>query len=326
MIKNRKVIIGLAVSVTIACGAGYAVAGSVKPHGESGYCADMSDAVGLYDGNPVTQMGYQVGRIDHVRPDGDHVRVTFTLDAGRQFPIDVKAVTRSKSLLADRSLELVGNYRSGPRLTPGACIAAGNTYTPKSISEITGSAADFIDAIAPADGKQSFEAAVAGLDQALRGTGEPAHAMLTHASAALSSPDQMIADFGTTIMNMAPLTTEALQRWSTIRSILDQMTTVVAYGSPLFSSVVNVTVGVGWLVNTLYDIQSHYGDLIWPLMNGGVAAAIHLAATRSKDIRSLLSVVPSVAGLLRQESAGSSGLTLAYRPPTMLDLVLAKGK
>jgi ABC-type transporter Mla subunit MlaD len=118
MMKNRKKTIVIATVVTVTAvivgTASAVVASYVSPQSSAGYCADMPDSVGLYPGNPVTQMGYQVGLVKQVRPAGDHVEVTFSLDSGRRYPADVKAVTRSKSLLADRSLELVGNYDSGP--------------------------------------------------------------------------------------------------------------------------------------------------------------------------------------------------------------------
>src|SRR5262249_14183268 len=151
----------------------------------------------------VTQMGLQVGRVERIQPRGGHVEVTFSLDGDRQFPADVKAVTRSKSILADRSLELVGNYEQGPQLAAGQCIAPENSFTRKSISEIAGSAADFVEALSPDDNKESFRNAVSGFEQALRGQGGNAREMMLHASAASASPDQLTADIGSIIEHMA---------------------------------------------------------------------------------------------------------------------------
>ncbi|MDN2495455.1 MCE family protein [Nocardia nova] len=316
--RKRTIAGGTAAVVTIALAAGVGYA-AVQPssHSDSGYCADMSDATGLYDGNPVTQMGYKVGKVDHVESMGDHVQVTFTLDGGRKYPADVKAVTRSKSVLADRSLELVGNYRSGPQLAAGRCIALNDTATPKSISEITGSAADFINAVNPADGKQTLATAVSGLDNALKGHGTDAYSLMMHASAAASNPDQMIADFGSAITNMAPLTTETLENWATIHQILGQLPTIVTSATyDLWPGGTNLIKGIGLLVATLYDIQTNYGDIIWPAADQ-LADAIHLAATHSGDIKNLLSSVPSMAALLRQQAAGHNGLTVGYRQPTV---------
>lgn len=344
MTKKRRagVIATVVVVLTAGCGTAYALTNdTTESGGGANFCADMPDAVGLYPGNPVTQMGYQVGKVDSVEPKGDHVEVTFSLNKGRNYPADVKAVTRSKSLLADRSLELVGNYKAGPRLSAGHCIARDHSFTPKSISEITGSAADFIDAMSPTNGKESFQKAVAGFDDALRGNGQNAAVMMQHASAAMQSPDQLVADMGSSILNMAPLTEEALQRWATVRSIFDQAPTEITEAAyNLVPGVEEIANAVGWLGNVLCDIQTNYGNDIWPFVHGTLTDVIHLAATRSHDIAQLLDSIPSVAAVLRQQADGRGGLTMSYQAPVahleagasgpatnvpLLDLVLAKG-
>lgn len=318
MKTRTKALVGVAaVAVAAAGGACYVAVGGAGGHGRSGFCAQMPDAVGLYPGNPVTHMGYPVGHVDRVTPEGDYVDVAFTLDNGRSFPADVRAVTRSKSILADRSLELVGNTGDGPALAAGRCIPLAHSYTPKSLSEIASSAADFINELSPNDGRQSLQNAVAGLAQALRGQGQDARTLMLHASAAATSPDQLTSDLGTIILNMAPLTDEALQRWSTIRPLLDQLPEAAAGGIDLWPGVVDTCVGVGWLVNVLHDIQTNYGDDIWPVVQGPVADAVHLAASHAKDLADLLDSLPSVAAMLRRQSRPDGDVSVVYRPPTV---------
>ncbi|MFG3621295.1 MlaD family protein [Nocardia abscessus] len=339
--KTNRAIAAMAVPAVVAaaCGIAYVSTSDTSSGGGSGFCAEMPDAVGLYTGNPVTQMGVKVGKVTSIVPKADHVEVTFSLDDGRRYPADVKAVTRSKSLLADRSVELVGNYKSGSQLASGKCIALGNSFTPKSISQITGSAADFIEAIAPEDGGQGLRRALAGMETALHGNGNDAQAMMRHAAAAMDSPDQLISDIGAAIMNMAPLSEEALQRWSAIRSILDQAPAVVnAVTYDLLPGVIELCEGVGYTGKTLYDVQRRYGDQIWPFMHGSVTDVIHLAATRSKDIAGLLSVIPSVTAVIRQQTRDANGMTVTYQQPIvetgagavptmpLLDLVLGKAE
>lgn len=141
-----------ATAIASSCGVGvtHAQASDANAPSET-LCAEMPDGIGLYPGNPVTQMGFPVGKVESVVSRGDHVEVVFTTEGGRVFPpADVQAVTRSKSILADRSLELVGNYESGgPTLEPESCIPLRNSHTPKTISEVVGSAADFIERSRP---------------------------------------------------------------------------------------------------------------------------------------------------------------------------------
>lgn len=337
--KTNRAIAAMAVTAVVAAACGIAYISTFDTSSGGGFCAEMPDAVGLYTGNPVTQMGVKVGKVTSIVPKADHVEVTFSLDEGRKYPANVKAVTRSKSLLADRSVELVGNYKSGPQLASGKCIALGNSYTPKSISQITGSAADFIEAIAPEAGGQGLRRALAGMDTALHGNGNDAQAMMRHAAAAMDSPDQLISDIAATIMNMAPLSEAALQRWSAIRSILDQAPAVVnAVTYDLLPGVIELCEGVGYTGKTLYDVQRRYGDQIWPFVHGSVTDVIHLAATRSKDIAGLLSVIPSVTAAIRQQTRDPNGMTVTYQQPIvetgagaaptmpLLDLVLWKAE
>ncbi|MFC8529927.1 MlaD family protein [Nocardia sp. NPDC057227] len=324
---SRRITAILGIAGVAAAGAvGFAVTGGDE-RPVAGYCAQLPDAIGLYEGNPVTRMGVRIGTVDHIAPKGAYVEVGFTLNSGHGIPASAQAITRSKSILADRSLELVGSPGSGPELAAGACIPLTAGHTPKSISEITGSAADFIDQLSPDTGQESFRTAIAGLAEALRGQGPNARAMMVHAAAAANSPDQLIADLGTIIADMAPLTDEALRNWQAVRSILDQMPAVVAAGIDLFPGVIDVCVGVGWLVHILHDVHNSYGDLLWPLLRGPVTDAIHLAADRSGDLRGLVEAIPAVAALLRQQTGEDGAMLVAYQPPPggPLDLLLGGG-
>ncbi|MET8430462.1 MlaD family protein [Nocardia sp. NPDC004860] len=316
--RKQRIATSVVVAAAVAAGTGFTVFDTItSSSSRNGFCAQMPDAVGLYAGNPVTQMGLQVGRIDQIQSKGGYVEVKFSLDAGRRYPADVMAVTRSKSILADRSLELVGNYKQGPELVAGQCVSPQRSFTPKSISEIAGSAADFIDALSPDKGKQSFQNAVAGMDAALRGQGDNARTLMLNASAAAASPDKIVADLGSIILNMAPLTDDALQHWSQIGPLLDQLPGVVAAGIDLWPGVVDTCIGIGWLVNVLHDVQVNYGSDLWPILQGPVVDAIHLAASRSGDIANLIDSIPSVAALMRQQSRDNGAVTIDYQPPTV---------
>lgn len=169
------------------------------------YCAIMSDSVGLYVGNHVTQMGYPIGEVRKIEPSDTDVRVLFTLDQRRPIPEGVRAVTRSPSILADRALELVGNYDGGPKLKPADCIPLNRSSTPLSIAKIIGSATDFVNAINP-DGSTNVADAMRGFDEAMSGQGPHANQLLTRASGLLDNPDQTISEMGQITRNVAQLT------------------------------------------------------------------------------------------------------------------------
>ncbi|QTJ68620.1 MCE family protein [Rhodococcus sp. ZPP] len=317
---NKKKLATTAATLTVALAlgaAGIAVARTVATDSTRSYCAEMPDAVGLYAGNPVTQMGFEVGRVESIVQKGSHVEVTFTADSDRDLPADVQAVTRSKSILADRSLELVGNYAAGPTLEPGTCIPLENSHTPKSISEVVSSAADFIKALAPEDKQKTIAMAVAGLDESLRGQGESARTMMEHAAEAMDDPDKFVADIGSSIVNMAPLSERALADWAAITSLVQHLPAVTEAGIELWPGVVDVCQGIAWLVRTLEDIQTNYGNDIWPFVHGQVTDAIAMTAGRTGDINSMLGTLPSLEGLVRQQATSASGPHIQYTPPTV---------
>lgn len=322
---SRTAVIVAATLITMTAGtlAGAAVIRdrSSTPTGEASssgtserYCADMVDAIGLYVGNPVTQMGFQVGTVTDITPMGPYARVLFDIDGDRTLPASVKAVTRSKSLLADRSLELVGNYTDGPTLRPDVCVDTANTYTPKTISEIAGSSADFLESLT-SSGAMNVQNSIDGLDRAMTGTQEAANSMMTQAAAAAASPEQLTADIGASIMNMAPLTDDALRNWGQIRSILDQMPEVSSEATDLFAQVAKFDRGVGWLVGTLYDIQRNYGADIWPTVHGPVTDLIRAAAARTPDIQSLYETMPAVSTTLNRQMQVTGGLSAPFTSP-----------
>ncbi|WP_238554075.1 MlaD family protein [Gordonia sp. KTR9] len=299
--------------------------------GPQAFCAVLSDSIGLYEGNAVTQMGYELGRIDSIEPTGGQVVVRFSVDADRTLPSDVRVVTRSKSLLADRSLELVGNYSGGETLRAGSCIPREQTFTPKSISEIAGSAADFIETLAPSDGERNLQDAVSALSVSLSGQGPSARSMMRHAARAAESPDKLVSDIGSSIENMAPLTETALDQWASIDLLMKELPGVTDHARGLWPGAKSLVHGTGDLIKVLTTVQVNYGELIWPLMHGPVTQLVKLAATESQDIAGLIETIPPVAQMMRRMAASPGQLEIAVsRPGTpdgkvgLLDLLLGK--
>lgn len=317
--NNRRLLRGGVIAVVVAVAAALVVVGVARGldrnTARGGFCADMPDAVGLYVGNPVTQMGVRLGTIEQIEPRGDTVRVGFAVDEARPIPAGVRAVTRAPSLLADRSLELVGNYEAGARLEPGECIGAENSFTPQTISQITSSAAEFIDALVP-EGSSDLSGAISGLDRSLQGSGENIRSTLDQAATALRNPDRLISDLGAAITNMAPLSEASLEDWDAIRTIVKNMPMVLREGIDLWPGVIDTCVGIGWLVATLYSVQHNFGSEISMLLEGPVTQAIRLAAARAPDLKALADTIPAVAGSL-QEQSGSKGFALRYKAPAV---------
>ncbi|GAA4675590.1 MlaD family protein [Gordonia humi] len=306
------------VGVTVA-GVGISSAASSEDgaEGGDGFCAEFTDTIGLYEGNPVTQMGMQVGSVTKIESRGTKVKVTFSLDSGRAYPADVQAVTRSKSLLADRGLELVGNYRGGPRLEPGNCIALGNSFTPKSISEVAGSASDFLKGLSN-NGALDLQRALDGSDRAFDGTGEKANSMFVNAARAARDPDGFTADIGSAISDMAPLTDAAVKHWSNIMSLADQGPDVVGLGTTLFYDVAKFCRGIGWTIALMYDIWKNYGpELNQIVLDVGTPVVGLIAENAPSWSKNLSEVTPAIGDTLRKQTSATGALSIPYKAPSV---------
>jgi phospholipid/cholesterol/gamma-HCH transport system substrate-binding protein len=282
------------------------------------YCAIMPDTVGLYVNNPVTQMGMQIGKVTAITPETLSVRVDFVVDEERLLPNDVKAVIRSDSLLADRSLELVGNYEGGSQLPAEGCIPLGRSFTPKSLSQVIGASTEFINAINP-DGSRNVGDVVNGIDQALRGQGGDINTALTKASALLDSPDQAIGDIGAIMKNLSELTTTVRAIEPTVKSTLQELEQV---GPDVASTVLGADKlfhGLIPLITMVADLETQLGGELQQTLDS-VSVVVRKISPRAPFYASLLNVAPRLINGAANfvESRGTSGaaaFTIRYRPP-----------
>ncbi|MGV0794486.1 MlaD family protein [Mycolicibacterium sp. XJ1819] len=282
------------------------------------YCAVMPDTVGLYVDNPVTQMGLQIGKVTSITPESLNVRVGFTMDEPRLLPGDVKAVIRSDSLLADRSLELVGNYDGGAQLPADGCIPLERSFTPKSLSQVIGASTNFINAINP-EGSTNIGDVVSGVDQALSAQGADIDALLTKTSALLDSPDQAVGDLGSIAKNLAQLTSTVRAIEPTLKRTLEDLEQV---GPDITATVLGADKlfhGIIPLITMAADLETELGGEFQQTLDA-VTVVVRKITPRAPFYASLLNVAPRLINGAANfvESRGNSGaaaFTIRYRPP-----------
>jgi len=287
---------------------------------DAAYCALMPDTIGLYVGNPVTQMGYPIGKVTSIEPGPTHVHVGFSITQQRSLPSDVKAIIRSPSILADRSLELVGNYVGGPKLEPAACIPLDRSVSPKTLSEVIGSADTFLNAI-NSSGSTNIADTVRGLDQLAHNNGAGAGHLLKVSSALLDSPDQAISDIGSIIQNVAQLTTALNEIRGPMKEILlDARTTTGDLATALDGTArLAGPDGIGTLGPLLESVgvlETRLGDET-QLTLDTVSVGIRKLSPHANDLASLFDGVPgwinAAANHFNAKQFGT--FNIAYRPP-----------
>ncbi|ORB30242.1 MlaD family protein [Mycolicibacterium parafortuitum] len=305
--------------VAVTVGAAGTSCATARSEGST-YCAMMPDTIGLYVGNPVTQMGYRIGEITSVTAGPESVRVDFAVTEKRPLPDDVKAVIRSPSILADRSLELVGNYSGGPQLQAGGCVPLDRSMSPKTLSEVIGSADTFLDAINP-EGSTNIADTVRGLDQLIQGNGADAGSLVTRTSALLDSPDQSIADMGSIIGNLAELTTALKDMRDPLKQVLQDARTTTGDVATALDGTARLAGttelgNLGPLIEAVAVLETRLGDET-QLTLDTLSASVRKATPHANAFAALLNPVPWWINSAAQHynERHFNVFNIAYRPP-----------
>lgn len=299
--------------VTSVAATGVSSCGSVGLGSAVEYCAMMPDSIGLYAGNPVTQMGYKIGAVKSITPSPIAVRVDFTATADRPLPKDVTAIVRSTSVLADRSLELVGNATGGPKLSAGECIPLAHSFTPKSLSEVVGSATALVNSINP-DGSRNIGDVVGELDRSIRGHGAGINQLLSTTSEVLHSPDQTVDDIGSAVSNLAQLTTTANEIRDPLKETLfDIRTTLPALlkATQGAAAVLGPTIV---LIKAVADFEEQLGDEVQFTLDS-TSVLLRKASAHAPALADLLNPVPSWINIVANHVNNRDLATIRYRPP-----------
>jgi phospholipid/cholesterol/gamma-HCH transport system substrate-binding protein len=309
--------------VVALCATSWGPPSQTKP--QSLYCAILRDSVGMYVGNPVTQMGYKIGTVKNIEPRDTDVKMVFTIDEPRPIPRDVSAVIRSPSILADRALELVGNYQAGAELEPGNCIPLSRTSTPMSISQVIGSATSFVNGISP-EGSTNLQDALDGITKVTNGNGVAANELLTRSSALLDNPDKPINELGEITRNVAQLTSMLRANRTPIKQIVQDMAVT---DTDVYTTVVgaqNLAHALPELVQIVSDIETELGTEL-QLALDTTSDTLRIMSPHYKWVADLLNPLPRFISGLNVEPPGSTVGALAkhinnhvfallpYRPP-----------
>jgi phospholipid/cholesterol/gamma-HCH transport system substrate-binding protein len=295
-------------AVVVACTSCGGASGSHA----TGFCAILPDSIGLYVGNPVTQMGYPIGTVNKMAPSATSVQVDFSVTNTRPLPHDVKAVIRSTSILADRALELVGNYESGQKLAPGECVPLSRSVTPKSLSEVIGSANTFVSGINPQNSRNIGDV-LGQLDQAAHGNGAGINRILTTSSRLLDSPDKPISDIGSIVGNLATLTTTLVQLRDPMKEILKDSVTTTPYIHDSMEGAGNLAEPLPPLIDMVSDLEVHAGDEL-QLTLDSVSDAVRIMSPHARGLASLLGGVPFLINTAANHF-NNKQFDLFYRPP-----------
>ncbi|WP_067829200.1 MlaD family protein [Nocardia inohanensis] len=283
------------------------------------YCADMPDAIGLYEGSDVTVMGVRVGSVTGVRPHGATARVEFEILAGRRLPTDVGATTLADSLVADRKLALIGAEPAGPGWDSGRCIT--NTVTPKSLSATFSALAGLADQLSGTgdpDRPNLLARGITAADTVTAGTGEQINAIIQRLGTALNSPDAAIGHIGALLDALGSLAHSAATYWPEVKDMLTRL-------APALDAVNNVVVPpVLTIITELHDVLPALNNLTvtlgGPLLRklDAVENLPQLLQAGVGSLSGLLQLVPSIGtAFTRLVDPATGAVSVAYAAPNI---------
>lgn len=114
--------------------------------------ADFDNIAGIYEGNPVTVLGLEVGKVEKITPKGALIEVRLSIEPEVKIPKEAVAVVVSPSIVTDRHIELTPVYTQGEPLSDGAHLPKSRTKTPVELDTMIKTTDQFAAALKPQEG------------------------------------------------------------------------------------------------------------------------------------------------------------------------------
>ncbi|MGL4306457.1 MAG: MlaD family protein [Mycobacteriaceae bacterium] len=257
------------------------------------FCAEFTDAIGLYKGNDVQLLGMKVGYIKSIRNMNGYVEVDFDIDSDIALPRDVGAVTYSSSIVTDQHIELTKVYDGGAKFLGEECIPLERTKTPIGISDTFKAVSDLTTEIlnsvqdsnltgGTTDGAQSIGAIISATNKALQGSGPALRKSIENLSLILGNPYQSDSRIRSLISNMEDLTNFLVENWSDLANLFETVSSTVGLLSNISKSFASAVEKFSELIPTIKDNLLRYQDRIPPSSSSNMnESANHTSATGS---------------------------------------------
>jgi virulence factor Mce-like protein len=153
--------------------------------GSTHLTADFRNIAGMFEGNPITVLGLEVGKVDKIIPNGEYVEVHMTVNGDVKIPQNVTAALISPSIATDRHIELTPVYTGGPALANNAHLTVQQTRTPVELDTVIKTIDQFAAALKPVPGNTIGPLSGTLLYDMVNGQGEKIRDTLNALSGAL---------------------------------------------------------------------------------------------------------------------------------------------
>lgn len=186
--------------------------------------ADFANIAGMYEGNPITVLGLDVGKVDKIIPRDQYVEVHMTVNGDVKIPKDVRASLITQTLVTDRHIELSPVYTGGPTLPDNAHLTVQQTHTPVELDETIKAIDQFAAALKPPPGSNVGPLSGTLLYDMVNGQGEKIRDTLNALSGALKVGVDNKDAVSSIIVKLNELTTMLADNDQSVRDFSNKMT------------------------------------------------------------------------------------------------------
>lgn len=179
--------------------------------------ADVEKAPNLFVGGRVMVRGVEVGEISKVTPRADGVRLTIEIDEGIRVPADAQLSVIPITIIADRYVQLVPAYSSGPLMRDGDHITMDRTSVPAELDEVLTQLRDLVDAFGRKPGQKlsplarlvnAADSALAGRARTLASTLDSSASVLSNLAASQSDIQELVRNLDQVFLALANRSSE----------------------------------------------------------------------------------------------------------------------
>ncbi|KAA2250176.1 MCE family protein [Solihabitans fulvus] len=193
--------------------------------------AYFGQAVGLYVGSDVRVLGVRVGVVELVHPEGDVVRVVFSVSRDVPVPAGAQAAVIAPALVSDRYVQLAPAYTEGPQIADDAVIPRERTATPVELDELYDSLNKISTALGPNGANRTgalSDLITTGADN-LAGNGKSLHDTITQFGAAAATLTGSQQDLFGTVDNLAKFSSTLASSDGQLRDLVHRLADVSGF-------------------------------------------------------------------------------------------------
>jgi phospholipid/cholesterol/gamma-HCH transport system substrate-binding protein len=265
------------------------------------YAADFTNVSGLQPGDTVRIAGVEVGKVGSVGLQGNHARVTFSLDSSQHLTTTSTATVHFENLLGQRFLAILPGPTGGQPLRAGGTIPLSQTTPALDLTAVFDGFAPLFSALQPSQVNQLSQSII-GVFQGESGTVDSLVAQTAAITSNLADRQAVISGLLTSLASLL----------NSVGSHDTQLSQLIVNFDSLVSGLANSRSQLGSAIDNLNSLTTTVSGLLnqsQPQLDqdiSGLASATQSLSNNQKGINSLLQGFPGLLNTVTKiQSSGN---------------------